>query len=235
MMNKMQQSVCALAVLAATTLPAMAASTVDVRVIGTITPAACTPTLSGGGTIDYGAINPTTLSATDYTVLPEREVSLAITCDAPAKVAITPVNGRPGTVAGATESGGGAALTPVPLLSLTGAGVVGLGLSNGQKVGGYAMKVEDLTTDGAPADVIRTALGSSTGWQADGNHYGFFRNVGTVPFQVTAAAPGTLVPEAFTTLAGKLRVQAYLNKTSELDVSSPVALDGLTTIEMVYL
>ena len=233
MMKQMQQSVCALAVLAATTLPAMAAS-VDVRVIGAITPAACTPTLSGGGTVDYGVINPTTLSATDYTVLPEKSVDFSITCTAPAKVAITPVNGRPGTVAGATEAGGGAALTPVSLLSLTGAGVVGLGLSNGEKIGGYAMKVEDLTTDGAPADVIRTALGT-TGWAADGNHYGFFRNVGTVPFQVTAAAPGTLVPEAFTTLNGKLRVQAYLNKTSELNVANAVNLDGLTTIELVYL
>lgn len=234
MIKQMQKNVCALAVLATTSLSAMAADSVDVRVIGTITPAACTPTLSGGGVIDYGTMNPSSLSATNYTVLPEREISLAITCDAPAKVAITPVNGRPSTVAGATEAGGGAALTPVPLLSLTGAGVVGLGMSNGQKIGGYAMQVEDFTTDGATADVIVTALGAA-GWSKNGNHYGFFRNVGTVPFQVTAAAPGTLVPKAFTTLAGKLRVQAYLNKTSELDVSSPVTLDGLTTIELVYL
>jgi hypothetical protein len=235
MMNQMQKNICALAVLAATTLPAMAAS-VDVRVIGAITPAACTPTLSGGGTVDYGVINPTTLSATDYTVLPEKSVDLAIVCTAPAKVAITPVNGRPGTVAGATESAAGGAVTPVPLLSLTGAGVVGLGLSNGEKIGGYAMKVEDLTTDGAAADVIRSLKGSGdAGWAADGNHYGFFRNVGTVPFTVTAAAPGTLTSKAFTTLNGKLRVQAYLNKTSELSVSSAVNLDGLTTIELVYL
>lgn len=235
MMKQMQQSVCALAVLAATTLPTMAAS-VDVRVVGAITPSACTPTLSGGGTVDYGVINPTTLSATDYTVLPEKSVDFSITCTAPAKVAITPLNGRPGTVAGATEAAAGWALTPVSLLSLEGAGVAGLGLSNGEKIGGYAMKVEDLTTDGAAADVIRNMKGAGdANWVASGNHYGFFRNVGTVPFTVTAAAPGTLTSKAFTTLNGKLRVQAYLNKTSELNVANVVNLDGLTTIELIYL
>jgi hypothetical protein len=30
-------------------------------------------------------------------------------------------------------------------------------------------------------------------------------------------------------------VQAYINKASELDLTKPIALDGLTTLELVYL
>jgi len=30
-------------------------------------------------------------------------------------------------------------------------------------------------------------------------------------------------------------VQAYINKASELDLTKPVILDGLSTIELVYL
>ncbi|UXZ19937.1 DUF1120 domain-containing protein [Pseudomonas sp. YeP6b] len=44
-------SACALAVLATTSLSALADS-VDVKVIGTITPASCKPTLAGGGVVD---------------------------------------------------------------------------------------------------------------------------------------------------------------------------------------
>ena len=51
MFNTIKKTSCALAVLAATALSAHAES-VDVRVIGTITPAACMPTLTGGGTTD---------------------------------------------------------------------------------------------------------------------------------------------------------------------------------------
>ena len=83
----MKKTVLALALLA-TTASAFAADSVDVRVIGTIVPAACTPTLSGGGTVDYGTIKADTISATDYTVLPEKQISFLDPCDAPAKVAL---------------------------------------------------------------------------------------------------------------------------------------------------
>ncbi|HCJ7369198.1 TPA: DUF1120 domain-containing protein [Enterobacter hormaechei subsp. xiangfangensis] len=231
----MQQSVCALAVLAATTLPAMAES-VDVRVIGTITPAACTPTLSGGGTIDYGAINPTTLSAADYTVLEEKQIDFAITCDAPAKVALKAINGRPNTTAGVTEnaiSGSATAPSGVNLFGVANVGTVGLGLDGVDKVGGYSIRLAGgtVTADGVAVDSIQ-ANGNTTWLTANGLGTLFTPN--SVRLSSWAAA-GTLVPVAFTNLAGKLGVQAYLNKASELDLTKPVALDGLTTIELVYL
>ncbi|MCH1996717.1 DUF1120 domain-containing protein, partial [Achromobacter xylosoxidans] len=40
------------------------AQSIDVRVIGTITPAACIPSLAGGGVVDYGNIAASTLNQT---------------------------------------------------------------------------------------------------------------------------------------------------------------------------
>ncbi|MEB7587824.1 DUF1120 domain-containing protein [Serratia rubidaea] len=236
MMKQMQQSVCALAVLAATTLPAMAASTVDVRVIGTITPTACTPTLSGGGTIDYGAINPNTLSATDYTVLEERQIDFSITCDAPAKVAIKSTNGRPNTVAGSTETAAGSAFPPagVSIFGQTNLGVLGLGLDGTAKIGGYAVRLEQgtIVVDGSINANNLASTDNGTTWL--GTASGAF-NVPNAERLITWGNGTNTIPIAFTTLTGKLGAQAYLNKSSELDLTKPVALDGLTTIELVYL
>lgn len=46
---------------------------------------------------------------------------------------------------------------------------------------------------------------------------------------------GSSVVKPFTTMNGKLLVQGYINKASELDLSKPVQLDGMTTLELVYL
>jgi len=72
-----------------TTYSAIAADSVEVKVIGTIVPAACTPSIVGGATIDYGTIKSSTLTADNYTLLPVKHLDLAITCDAPAKVALS--------------------------------------------------------------------------------------------------------------------------------------------------
>lgn len=90
----------------------IAADSVDLKVIGTITPVACTPTLSGGGTVDYGTIKADTLKADDYTVLPMRTLDFSITCDGNAKVAVSAISGRPGTALGADEASNGAATVP---------------------------------------------------------------------------------------------------------------------------
>jgi hypothetical protein len=42
-------------------------------------------------------------------------------------------------------------------------------------------------------------------------------------------------PIQLNTLSGNLEVQAVINKTSELDLSSRVSLDGQATLELRYL
>ena len=234
MMNTMQKSVLALAVLATTSLPALAES-VDVRVTGTITPTACTPTLSGGGTIDYGAINPASLSATDYTVLPEKQIDLSITCDAPAKIAVKALNKRPGTLAGVPEGSMGTGTPPAGVILFGSASYssAGLGLDGTDKIGGYALRLTAGTAqaDGTAVDNLFRD-NSTLPWKpsTSGSAFDPFN-----PREVSWAATGQLDPVAFTTLNTKVAVQAYLNKASELDLSKPVVLDGLTTLELVYL
>jgi len=131
-MKNMKKTICTLGLIAVTAT-AYAADSVDVKVIGTISPAACAPTLGGGGTVDYGTIPANALAADDYTTLAVKTLSLSITCDASAKLAIHAVNGRPGTSAGVTETGPmNSGYAPVDLFSSSVTPVVGLG-TDGQQ------------------------------------------------------------------------------------------------------
>lgn len=232
MMNAVKKTACALAVLATTSTAVMAES-IDVKVIGTITPTACKPTLTGGGTIDYGTINPNTLKKDQFTILAEKQIDFAITCDAPAKVAIAAKSGRGesalnenGTLSVLSKDG-------YALFGQSNIGAAGLGLDGNKGVGGYGLRLQagTMQADGKNVDSIQSK-GNTTSW-AKTEVGSLFNN--TAQRYSSWAAAGTLTPIAFTTLSGKLGAQAYINKASELDLTKPVKLDGLTTLELVYL
>ncbi|TNV09878.1 DUF1120 domain-containing protein [Buttiauxella sp. B2] len=226
----------ALALLAASVGNAMAADSVDVKVIGQIIPAACTPTISGGGVIDYGNIKASTLAADAYTTLPEMQLDFSLVCDAPAKVALKAINGRPGTLAGATETATGAGIAPVTMFNTPGnAAVVGLNLDGAATIGGYGVRIaaDTVTADGNTVDtIVQDNNYSTAGTYIKRTSGSLYASQGRV---LTWAAPGTLTPVAFKVLAGKLGVQAYINKASALDLTHVIHLDGLTTLEVVYL
>ena len=224
---------CTMVTLLATALTAKAA---DVRVTGTILPVACTPTISGGGVMNYGNINANALSPTDYTVLDEMTAGFSIICDAPTKVALRAVNGRPGSAAGSTGDGGGQGdgRAPVDIFGMAHVGVVGLGLDNQTKVGGYGIRITPGKTqaDARAVDSLHTQRITNVWLKNDysGDLYDPYAT------RINSwGATGSTLPIPFTTLTGELSVQAYLNKRSELDLSKPIALNGLTTIDMVYL
>ncbi|MEN5017008.1 DUF1120 domain-containing protein [Erwinia sp. Eh17-17] len=233
----MKKTVVALALLA-TTASAFAADSVDVRVIGTIVPAACTPALTGGGVVDYGTIKADTISATDYTVLPEKQIAFSITCDAPAKVGLTVANGRAGSLAGAVESAYSAGTAPVQLFGLDYVAAAGLGMDGAAKIGGYGVRIDSstVTADGSAVDSLRAdtnAQNTAIIWTKDA--YAGIVYSPANQRMTSWAATGTTTPVAFTALSGQLGVQAYINKGSELDLSKPVHLDGLTTITLYYM
>jgi len=225
-------------ILATLSLVAQAADSVDVKVIGTIVPAACTPVLSGGGTVDYGTIPASSLSATAYTVLTEKEVDFTITCEAPAKIAIKALNGRPNSTAGTLEGPTGFAMSDPSLRLFNMAPpvmVAGLGLDGSDRIGAYGLRIVPGTTvaDGSAADTIITAF--SSGYNGSWNTSSGLMFPVTFTQYLSWAAKGSYAPLAFTTLAGKLGVQAYINKASELNLSKPIYIDGLTTLEVTYL
>ncbi|MGP3121107.1 DUF1120 domain-containing protein [Serratia nevei] len=231
MVKNLKKTTLLLAIFATTSTTAMAES-IDVKVIGTITPAACKPTLTGGGVVDYGVIHPNTLKKDDYTYLNEKELEFSINCDAPAKLALKAQtargasaldvnNGKLWSVAKATPIFGGKFDTH------------GLGLDNGKGIGGFGLRfaVNSTTADSNQVDNIIRDGNSSWSKSTDGS----LVKAGGVERLYSWSKPGTTEPVAFTTLAGKLGIQAYLNKSSELDLTKPIKLDGLTTLELVYL
>lgn len=227
----MKKTLCALAVLSTVSLPVFAAG-VDVKVIGTIEPAACTLSLPAGATVDYGVIDPSILEASTYTRLAEKQIDIALSCDAPAKMGLMAVNGRLATMAGATEGVSGAGRAPLTLFGANTDGA-GLGLDGSDKIGGYAIRLAPGTVqaDSTNVDVISKGA-AATSWtkNSTGSMY-----LSTEKRHVSWATTGTTTPVAFKDMTAKLGVEAYINKKSELDLSKQIKLDGLTTIELVYL
>lgn len=206
-----------------TTYSAIAADSVEVKVIGTIVPAACTPSIVGGATIDYGTIKSSTLTADNYTLLPVKHLDLAITCDAPAKVALSLMD---------IKRDSGTALAGLTLLDSSALSTqLGLGQQNGKNIGAYAISLtrDALYVDGQNADTISAA--STLKWSVIADRL-YFRDTDNL---VSFSQKGATTPMAFTTLNASLEVQAAINKGSELDLTRPIHLDGMSTIELHYL
>lgn len=203
------------------------AQSIDVSVIGTIKPAACVPTLAGGGVIDYGDIPASTLSQTAFNVLPEKTLPISIQCDAPVKVAFRAVDNRASSrVPGATQ-----AIHPL----MTNVYNHGLGTVSGANVGGYVMSFKEtgFTGDGMPLDNLVSSDGGNN-WGTPG--VGLDATVSNDGLHLYSWGTNhTMVPEAFQSVAGMFSVQAVLNRGSALPLANDVPLDGSATLEMVYL
>ncbi|NIG74718.1 DUF1120 domain-containing protein [Klebsiella sp. Ap-873] len=223
------------ALMAVTSFYTHAADSVDIKVVGTISPTACTPSIAGGGTIDFGTIKTNSLNATGYTPLTTQEAALTITCIAPTQVGVKAIDGRPNSIAGVSASLAGGAAAPAAL-NWSGYNVVGLGQQDGTTaIGGYSLYVKggNATADNATVDVIVSEDAGHNTWSkpATLNLYG----TGSTPRVLTVAATGSTSPLAFSTMTFNLGIQAYINEKAELDTSKVISLNGMTTIELDYL
>lgn len=214
---------------------AYAADSVDLSVGGSIAPASCTPTLDNGGTLDYGVIKTDALKTGAYTALPDRGIDLTITCDSKAKIALRGMSERKGSVAGFTENSSGVAIVnpATKLPEMYTAAVIGLGYDGGTKIGGYAVKIgKDATIDGQAAVVISQSK-TFPSWSSENNDTEI---ISTTPdFRVSWAAKGETTPVSFKTMVARVIVRAYINEPSSLNLTKPIKLDGLATLELVYL
>ncbi|WP_231716603.1 DUF1120 domain-containing protein [Burkholderia ubonensis] len=199
------------------------ADSFDIKVTGKIKPGACTPTLAGGGTFDYGLIGAAELSPTEPTLLAVRSDSITITCDAAARVALTAQDNRAGTGAfsGSINFFGTSNSTGTQF---------GLGTAGGKNIGAFAFRFRKNTfqADGVAVDSIFSKT-SGTTWVASN---GIADKTGGYE---SWATKGQLVPIAAKVFTGTLDVQAAIDKTSNLDMSQEINLDGLATVSLVYL
>lgn len=198
---------------------AFAVDTANLRVIGSIAPAACTPTFAGGGTIDYGHILTASLSPTAVTTLASKSINYTIGCDAPVVIATSWSDAR-------TSSAMANGNIPIQL-------AFGLGKQGVASIGSYSISPDNTATaDGDLVDLIgrdnNGAWGHVTSTPIHASNQSYNR--------VHAYAPaGTLVPGAFKNFAGTISVFPYIAPTSTLDLTNSIALDGLASMVIRYL
>ncbi|MBI6910512.1 DUF1120 domain-containing protein [Pseudomonas palleroniana] len=204
----------------AATLNAQASTTAELIVRGTIKPAACNLSMTGGGIINYGEIPSGQLLPTAFNPLAERTTPLTVSCGTtPAKFGLKFVDLQAGS--------------KVPgILNALGAGYTethnfGLGLVSGRKTGGFAVTLKDLRASAVVLNpIMRIGAGA---WQnSDGK-------VAQSPTQYSWRSGATAVPAPVAQLTGTIAVRAVINKGQDLDLSRDITLDGRATLELSYI
>lgn len=209
----------AVVLLAGTATSAMAASSVDLAVTGSIIPAACTPTLSLGDVM-FSKISVADLAADDLTNIREHKYqTLRINCQAPTLYGIRSIDNRPGTV-------GSTWYTSAHGLGLT---------SAGEKIGAHMIEVDmsKSTIDGKPAFV---SVGSPDGsaWQPSTAESKGIRNTGEL-LGFTDTVGATTGPMAIKDAILGLDQFLLINAANDMTLNEEVQLDGSATLEVVYL
>lgn len=124
---------------------AFAQSTTDITVIGTITPMACTPTLSGGGEFNFGKISAQDLDQETATQFKSPARQLSVVCNAPSRIALRAIDGRAGSQ---------------PTVTIDN---FGLGLNGVERIGEYQLVTANYTADGnASVDVLESRDGGAS-------------------------------------------------------------------------
>lgn len=194
---------------------AFAAETADLTVKGVIRPSACAVALTGDGSVDYGTIAAKSLSDTAATKLPDRQVTMTMTCDAATKVGYKIVDNR--------------ASSASQILNSVDSGIAntmgfGLGASGGKNLGAFAIRAlpADATGDGATIGGSSRSSDRST-WEGTTSVSNY-----VAPSMVYAwAATDGGSPASYKTVSQVLKLVGALNKTGDLpELTSNVDLDG---------
>lgn len=188
---------------------ALAASSTDLTVTGTITPGACVPTLSDGGVVDHQTISAKDLNPTQPTNLPVKTLQLSINCDAAQPISLSTIDNRPGSSNDTTDH-------------------YGLGFINGnQKLGGFHMRMLNRLADGAPVSSLISNDGGTT-WRASS------WMEPSAPL-ISIGSVGSSNPIAVKDVTMDLEVRTQIARADGLDLSDNVAIDGSMTLEVGYL
>jgi len=181
-------------------------------------PAACRPSLTGDGQVNFGRIGQGQLQRDAVTSL-TRDTRLDVDCDAETRFAIRAVDNRRGSVADHL---------PAPAWALFGVGRSGAG----QPLGGFTARLGVATgRDGIAASALLGDASAQT-WRHDPEQ--LLRQDGRVSAFKRAHTPGT-VPDAWRRLSIPLTLELHLAPARTLDLRQEAAIDGAATLEIVYL
>ncbi|HCL5074924.1 TPA: DUF1120 domain-containing protein [Salmonella enterica] len=222
-------------VLALSATSVMAASTLDIKVTGKIVPSSCTPTFgSGGGIADFGTMKVSSLNATTPTSLPDtKEVPITITCEEATRIGVTFTDAR--------KSSAPTTKFDNVKFKYLGTEVVdyfGLGMYGDQKIGAYALGIDVRSGEitNAAGDTNLMAYVSTNGGVDWGTKDGDYTQILNTHNEIFSFGKrGTDAPEPQTRVDFKVDVEAIINPTNDLHITDEATLDGLTTVELVYL
>lgn len=187
---------------------ALAVSSTDLTVTGTITPNACSPSLSGSGNVDYGKISAKDLNPTTSTSLEPRTVNLSVNCDAATRFALQGIDNRAGSSDLDTAFGLGK-------------------INDSQNIGRYLLGMSSAVADGLSVQAIKSEDGQ-TGWVGH-----LFWTPG---YYVSVADKADVSqPILVKDLDMELVIGASISPANNLDLSNEVSIDGAATLEMKYL
>ncbi|MDF9774964.1 DUF1120 domain-containing protein [Pseudomonas baetica] len=185
---------------------ALAASSDDLTVTGLITPVACMPSFSGGGVIDLGKFSAGDLKQDSNTLIGTDPIQLVVTCDAPARFALNPIDNQDGTSIG---------------------DYFGLGRTpDNEKLGFFAPKVIQVKDGTTPLDAIESNDDGSTWVKAT------YAQAGNL---LSVAAPGSTAPINAEVVTFDFEVETYIARADSLTLTDEVTIDGSATFEVKYL
>lgn len=188
---------------------AVAASSVDLSVRGSITPSACELSLDNGGTFDLGKIAAKDLAADSPTDLEQARAQLTVTCEAATLMAIESKDNRAGSSYYDQNTTFGLGLT-----------------SSNQKLGYLWTSLRAHVADGATAYGIHSMDGGLT-WAPSG---GF--KPGSLS-SIYKAAPMAPIPVQL--LTATMTIDAAIAPANGLTLTDEVPLDGSITLTVRYL
>lgn len=133
----------------ATPILAQAASSIQLRVIGTVALPSCDITAPDGAAIKYGKIASDTLKTHETTPIGNAHTSIRINCYAPTLFAIKPTDAR--------------AASKITVAGLSDYLLYGLGTIDGKKIGAYTIDFTNAIADGKPTSILHKESDTWTG------------------------------------------------------------------------
>lgn len=218
-MNKKLKVATALLLALSTGQASAVEDSVDVKVTGDIVPPACVPTVSGGATFDFGTIKAASLKMDAENGMTRKNLQFSVVCSDSMKVAFKPSDGRVGTSSGDE-------------------GTFGVGMVDNKKVGRYNLFMftdSGINVDGRTDGIAGLkSYDSGLTWEQSGlwNKLYFDPRPG---FMSSVSIKGSNTPLAFKSMTGTLNLDLTLNKGSELDLTKVTPINGLATIQLIYL
>lgn len=197
-----------------------AAQSVELHLKGRIVPAACDLQLTAGSTADIGTIFAATLSEDDWTPIPEKALPFTVNCDSSVLVALRATDNRADSVMDMPGHGEGTSF--------------GLGLANDVKLGGYQLAIDNLSgADGSLTALRDTGSTGPGDWIAQDT---FQPSRGALISFATSTDAVRGMPSAVSLVTGEFKFRnGYIQPKKNLPLSEGAAIDGMATVELVYL